>query len=140
MYHMIEKIWWWGMITTWLKSPTDLHISRLKIKTWADMEATYTTLLFHVTYNIASWLTLRDDHAVLISLITKKSILSNYEGYHICYFTSKIYWIPTAFNGRNILMKWFSCDHLIVTLKQPWRICSLGCQLENLEYLEVIFL
>ena len=38
------------------------------------MEATYITLLHHIRYNIilVFWLILRDDNAVLISLITKK--------------------------------------------------------------------
>ena len=26
IHHMIEKIWWWGMITNRLKSPTNLHL------------------------------------------------------------------------------------------------------------------
>ena len=44
--HMIEKIWWWGMIANRLKSPNDIW--RLKIKKWADMEATYMTLCCHI--------------------------------------------------------------------------------------------
>ena len=38
------------------------------------MEATYVTLLCHMTYNVIFyWLILRDDNAVLISFITKKT-------------------------------------------------------------------
>ena len=61
IHHMVEKIWWWGMITNGLKSPKD-YFWRLEIKTWADMKATYIALLCHITYN------------VLISLITKKNV------------------------------------------------------------------
>ena len=44
IHHTIEKILWWGMITTnGQESPND-YIWRLKIKTWADIEATYVTL------------------------------------------------------------------------------------------------
>ena len=46
IHHMIEKIWWWGMIANRLKSPNDIW--RLKIKKWADMEATYMTLCCHI--------------------------------------------------------------------------------------------
>ena len=43
MYHMTEKIWW-GIITSLLT----IYILRLKIKAWADMEATYIMLLSHI--------------------------------------------------------------------------------------------
>ena len=71
--HMIEKIWWWGMITKGVKSP-DTSYLEAKNKKWADMEATYITLLYHIRYNIilVFQLILRNGNAVLISLITKK--------------------------------------------------------------------
>ena len=70
-HHMIEKIWSGGMITNGLKSPSDLYLEA-KNKKWADMEAIYVTFLFHIRYNVilVFWLILRDDNAVLISLIT----------------------------------------------------------------------
>ena len=51
IHHMIEKVWWWGMITNELKSPNDLNLD-VKNQDIADMEAAYIMLLCHVTYNI----------------------------------------------------------------------------------------
>ena len=75
IYHMIEKIWWWEMITDGLKSPNNLYLEA-KNQKWADMEATFITLLCHIKCNIilVFWLILRDHNAVLISLITKKNV------------------------------------------------------------------
>ena len=58
------------------------------------MEATYITLLCHIRYNVTwvLWLILRDDNAVLISLITKKCIYIE-QLWRVTYmlFTSKMY-------------------------------------------------
>ena len=63
---MIEKIWWWGIITAELKSPDDLF---LKAK---NQNSRYWGYVYNVTlsYNInvifVFWSMLRDDNAVLI--------------------------------------------------------------------------
>ena len=63
------------MITKGLKSPNDSYLEA-KNKKWADVEATYITLLYHIRYNIilVFQLILGNDNAVLISLITKKNV------------------------------------------------------------------
>ena len=103
------------MIINGLKSPKDLYLQAKNQNMSRYGGYIYNaTLLYNIESYFVFWLVLRDDNAVLISLVTKKRILSNYGGEHICCFTSKIYRIPSEFNGKNIFTKCFLCHHFIV--------------------------
>ena len=95
---MIEKIWWWEMITNGLKSPNNLYLEA-KNQKWADMEATYITLLCHIKCNIilVCWLILRDDNAVLISLITKKMYIEQ-----LWRLTYMLFYLQNVLNFHSI--------------------------------------
>ena len=81
IHHMIEKIWWWGINTNGLKSPNDLYLQAKNKNMSSYGGYIYSvTLPYSIERYFAFWLVLRDDNAVLVSLITKKLILSNYGG------------------------------------------------------------
>ena len=51
IHHMIEKIWWWRMISYGLKSPNDLYLEA-KNQNMSIYGGTYIALLCHMTYNV----------------------------------------------------------------------------------------
>ena len=62
------------------------------------MEAKYVTLLCHVTYNVIFyWLILRDDNAVLISFITKKTYTEQF--WKLTYMS---FYLQNVLNCHNI--------------------------------------
>ena len=68
------------MITNGLKPPTNLHLEAKN-----QNMSRYEGYIYNVTFPLTQryfdfWLILRDDNAVLISLITKKRIVTNYGG------------------------------------------------------------
>ena len=79
---MIETIRWWGMIANGLKSPNDLYLEAKNENMSRYGGYIYTvTLSYNIQRYFFFWLILREDNAVLISLITKKKcILTNYGG------------------------------------------------------------
>ena len=79
------------MITKVLKSPSNLYLEAKNQNISRGGGYLYNvTLSYNIKCYFDFWLIIRDDNAVLISLITKKMYIEQLWRLTLCYFTSKV--------------------------------------------------
>ena len=97
-HHMIEKIWWWGMITNGWTSPNNLYFEA-KNQNISRYEGDIYNITFpYITKRyFVFWLILRDDNAVLVSLSTKKMYIEQ-----LRMLTYLLFYLQNILNSHSI--------------------------------------